>query len=105
MRQYGYHKATEFTKKQINVIYAKAKKGELKVEKWIANRFYDLADYYGYDDNRSVEDDERTILAILNNVFAGELETAQAQIDCYTKNTFNLLSRKGQQRVNRELVA
>lgn len=33
MRNYGANKATEFTKKQIGVIYRMAKNGELKVEK------------------------------------------------------------------------
>jgi hypothetical protein len=32
MKQYGYQKATEFSKGQISVIYGKAKRGELKVE-------------------------------------------------------------------------
>ena len=38
MRNYGANKATEFTKKQINVIFAKAKAGELKVESWIMKK-------------------------------------------------------------------
>lgn len=35
MKNYGAMKATEFTRKQIGVIYSKAKKGELKIEKWL----------------------------------------------------------------------
>ena len=69
MRNYGANKATEFTKKQIGVIYRMAKNGELKVEKWVISDFYDLADYYGYDDNGSVEASERKIKKILDAVF------------------------------------
>lgn len=32
MKRYGSNKTTEFTKKQISVIYSKAKSEELKVE-------------------------------------------------------------------------
>ncbi len=35
MIQYGANKATEFSKKQIGVIFGMAKRGELKVEKFI----------------------------------------------------------------------
>lgn len=31
MKEYGAFKATDFSKKQINVIFAKAKSGELKI--------------------------------------------------------------------------
>lgn len=69
MRNYGANKTTEFTKKQIGVIYRMAKNGELKVEKWVISDFYDLADYYGYDDNRNVEASEKKIKKILDAVF------------------------------------
>ena len=69
MKEYGANKATEFSKKQISVIYSKAKNGELKVEKWYMSRLYDLAEYYGYDYNRSVEFEERSILKIIESVF------------------------------------
>ena len=42
MKVYGTYFATEFTKKQINVIYGKAKNGELKVEKWFIRDLYEL---------------------------------------------------------------
>ena len=47
MKQKGPYKSTEFTRKQINVLYGKAKSGELKVEKWVMKEFYDLAEYRG----------------------------------------------------------
>lgn len=104
MKVYGAKKATEFTKKQIGVIYGMAKNGELKVEKWIISDLYNLADYYGYDDSRTVEDAERKILAILDAVFAKDIEKTQKLLDDYTEKTFNLLSRKNQQRADRTMM-
>lgn len=104
MKAYGANKATEFTKKQISVIYGKAKAGELKVEKWYMSRLYDLADYYGYDDNRSVEQEERGILELIENVFAGQLEKAQETINEAQERVFNLMSRKYQAKCNHEYI-
>lgn len=105
MKQYGARFATEFTKKQIGVIYRMAKTGELKVEQWIMNQLYNLADYYGYDDNRSVADEERKVLRILDKVFAGENTEAQELINEYTGWLFDHISTKRQAQVNRNLVA
>lgn len=105
MKAYGMNKATEFTKKQISVIYGMAKKAELKVEKWVISEMYDLADYYGYDDNCSVELAERQILNILNDVFAGNKADAQAKIDSYTEENFKLMNKKAQAKANRSFVA
>ena len=105
MKQYGARFATEFTKKQIGVIYRMAKAGELKVEQWIMNDLYNLADYYGYDDNRSVADTERKVLNILDKVFANETAGAQELIDRFTADRFDRISRKRQATVKREFVA
>lgn len=104
MKRYGANKATEFTKKQISVIYGKAKSGDLKVEKWYMSRLYDLADYYGYDDNKSVEESERNILEILKNIFAGKVETAQKLIDECTERTFYKLSARYQKSADRTYI-
>lgn len=104
MKTYGSNKATEFSKKQISVIYGKAKNGQLNIERWVISEFYDLADYYGYDDNRSVERAEADILAILDSVFAGAMDKAQELIDAYTSKNFELMSGKAQAKANRELV-
>ncbi len=105
MKQYGARKATEFTRKQIGVIYGKAKRQELKVEKWIMSEFYDLADYYGYDDNRTVEDREVDILRILEAVFAGDNVKAQELIDSFTEHVYDLTSNKKRATINRDMVA
>ena len=104
MKTYGANKATEFTKKQINVVFAKAKNEELKDEKWYIQHLYELADYYGYDYNRSVEDEERFIKEILDSVFANDIKKAQSLIDSQTEKIFNLLSRKNRENADRSLV-
>lgn len=105
MKAYGMNKATEFTKKQISVIYGMAKRSELKVEKWVIFEMYDLAEYYGYDSNGSVELSERTILNILNAVFDKDVERAQKLIDWYTEVNFERMTKKAQAKANRSLVA
>ena len=104
MKQYGAFKATEFTARQISAIYRKAKNGELNVEKWVINRFYELADYYNYDDNGSIAEEETKINEILASVFANDLITAQELINKYTKETFGLLSAKRQAKCDKSLV-
>ena len=104
MKTYGANKATEFTKKQINVVFAKAKNGELKVEKWYIQHLYELSDYYGYDYNRSVEYEERFIKEILDSVFGSDIEKAQNLINVQTEKIFNLLSRKNRESADRSFV-
>lgn len=104
MKQYGAMVATEFSKKQIGVIYRMAKNGELKVEKWIMSELYDLADYYGYDHNRSVAHDEGFILNILDDVFNNNLEGAQQRINQWTEICFSNASTKKQRTLDREMV-
>ena len=104
MKTYGFNKATEFTKKQIGVIYRLAKEGTLKVQKSEISNLYDLADYYGYDDNGSVAEDEKIVLLILEAVFDKDYERAQKLINQHTESTYNLLSRKNQQSWNSEIL-
>ena len=104
MKQYGMNKATEFSKKQISVIYMKAKNGELQVENFMIRKLYDLADYYGQDFNHSVENDEVFVKAILESVFANDLKTAQEKINEYTERSFNLLGLKAQKEADRTFL-
>lgn len=104
MKSYGYKKATEFSKKQINVVFGKAKAGELRVEKWVMKRLYELADYYGYDYNSSIEREERSILHMLNALFSGDLKEAQEEIDWYTKSVYSDYTEKYRQSFDRSLV-
>lgn len=104
MKQYGSNKATEFSKKQISVIYGKAKGGELKVEKWIMSELYNLADYYGTDSNKSVERAEAKIMSILNAVFSNDLEDAQDMINEYTENTYSNLGANFKKNIDRTFV-
>lgn len=105
MKQYGFNKSTEFTKKQVNVIFAKAKSGVLKVEKWFITELYTLADYYGYDDNGSVSASERQVLDILEAVFANDNETAQKLIDEVATDWYNHYSTKNQGKCDRTILA
>lgn len=93
-RDYLGCKTTEVSRKQINVLFAKAKCGELNIKKWIMNDFYNIADYKGYDDNGSIADDERSILRIIQEVFNGTIEKTQDLIDTYTEETYNRLGTK-----------
>ena len=67
--------------------------------------FYDLADFYNYDDNGNAERAENQIRCILDAVFAKDDEKAQKLIDNYTETLFNQLGSKAQKRANRSLVA
>lgn len=101
MKQYGMQKATDFTRKQIGVIFAKAKSGDLKVEKWFMSELYNLADYYGYDDNRSVECSESDVKKILEAVFSNAIEVAQNLINETETKWYNLYGRKTQAKCDR----
>ena len=106
MKTYGRGlKATQFTKKQVNVLYAKAKKGELKIEKFYIKNLYDLAEYYGYDSNNIVAEEEAGVLLILDSVFSGNLEEAQERIDSDTERLYNSLAYRYQKKADRSLIA
>ena len=98
-------KATNISRKQIGVIFGKAKRGELKVQRFVMSDFYDIADFYNYDDNGNVERAEAQIRRILDEVFAGNDQKAQELIDSYTETLFNQLGVKAQQKANKNLVA
>ena len=98
-------KATNISRKQIGVIFGKAKRGELKVQRFVMSDFYDIADFYNYDDNGNVERAEAQIRRILDEVFAGNDQKAQELIDSYTEALFNQLGINAQKKVNRTLVA
>lgn len=105
MKEYGANKSTEFSKKQISCIYGAAKRGELSVEKWIISDLYDLADYYGFDDNKSVERAEAKVLEILKAFFEKNMAETQNLINEYTESAFERLGIKAQNKVNRNIVA
>lgn len=103
MKQYGYFFKTEISKKQVNVIFAKAKRGELSVEKWFIGELYNLTDYYGYDSNRSVAAQEYDAKKILESVFANDMEKAQKLINETEVKWFSLMSRKNQAKCDRNV--
>ena len=97
-------KSTEFTTKQINVVYGCAKRGELKVEKWLMKELYNDAEYYGYDYNGTMESNERTVMQLLESVFSKNYEKAQQCINELTAD-FELYGKKFRQQADRTLVA
>ena len=105
MKQYGANFSTEFTKKQINVVYGKAKSGVLNVEKWFIEKLYNAADFYGYDDNRSMAAFEVKVKAILDLLFSGNMEECQKAIDEATESEYNTYSERYRAKFNRNMVA
>lgn len=105
MKQYGMNQATEFSTKQIGVVYRAAKNQDLRIEKWYINRMYDLADFYGIDENGSVASEEGTIKRILEAVFAKDYTKAQALIDDEQDHIFNLFTAKKQKAIDRSKMA
>ncbi len=101
MKQYGMNKATEFTSKQISVIYGKAKRGELKVEKWFIKDLYDLAEYYGCDYNGSVAYKESKVIRILESIFSNDNEKAQTLIDEMSEDLYASYGKKYQAQCDR----
>lgn len=96
-------KSTEITRKQVGVLYYKAKNGELVVEKWFINELYNLADYYGYDSNRNAERSERQVKDILEAMFAGDLVKAQELIEYTANDWFESYGRKTQAKCDRSV--
>lgn len=81
MKNYGMKKATEFSKKQIGVIYRAYKEGSLKMKDETVKAFYNLADFYGFDDNGSVARDESIIKKTIESVISGDIKSAQKNIE------------------------
>ena len=81
MKNYGAMKATEFTKKQVNVIFACNKQGKIKVSDKAIKKLYNLADFYNYDDNGNVEILESFVLIAIENLFDNDYESAQESLD------------------------
>lgn len=103
MKQYGFYKTTEFGKKDIGLIYKKAKNGVLRVEKWFISALYDLAEFYGTDSNRNVEDRETKVLKIITAVQNDKDEEAQKRIIAMANNMFESYGRKKQQKCDRTI--
>lgn len=104
MKQYGPNKATEFSKKSLSPLYRAAKAGDLKVEKWFVSELYNLADYYGYDYNGLVADEERDVKKILERVFANDWAKAQELINSATEYWFSRFSPKAQKSFDRSFI-
>ena len=96
--------SSSISKKQVNVIFAKAKAGELKIERWVMRDFYSIVNFDGIDWNGSTARLSDDVSRILDNIFEGNIEKAQSRIDFYTKSTFDGYTDKGKATLQRELV-
>lgn len=73
------------TRKQANAIFACAKAGKIKLERWQMSSIYNLADISGddctIDWNGSINKEIEIVRDILACVFAGDYQKAQAKIN------------------------
>ena len=104
MKQYGQNKATEFTKKQIGVVYHAAKNGDLSIEKWVMSYMYDLADFYGVDWNGSVAKEEQAVLQILSDVFEKNFSGAQEKINNFSQAVLDCFTEKKRRSLDHRMV-
>ena len=74
------------TRKQIDVIFSKAKAGELNVEKWMMNTLYSLSEMKDLPYITYVE-----IKHILDDIFSGNISNAQRLIDEMTEEEYKKL--------------
>ena len=73
----------KITRKQIDVIFSKAKAGELNVEKWMMKTLYGLSDMKDLPYTTYVE-----IKHILDDVFSGNISNAQRLINEMTEEEY-----------------
>lgn len=74
------------TRKQIDVIFSKAKAGELNVEKWMMKTLYQVTEIGSLPYTTYVE-----IKHILDDIFSGNISNAQRLIDEMTEEEYKKL--------------
>lgn len=93
------------SRKQVNVIYVAAKKGEIRLERWMASEMYKLADETEQiiDWNGSASKLMDSCRQILDAVFAKDFDKAQSIID----RTFDisLYGKKAVEKMDRTVIA
>lgn len=96
---------SRLTRKQVNVVYANAKKGNIRVEKWMISQMYELADETEQiiDWNGSIGSKLDKCRMILDAIFANDYEKAQRIIDWAFD--INLYGRKTVERIDRTVIA
>ena len=74
------------TRKQIDVVFSKAKAGELNVEKWMMNSLYRMTEMGSLPYTTYVE-----IKHILDDIFSGNISNAQRLINEMTEEEYKKL--------------
>ena len=92
------------TKKQVNVIFAAAKREELKIERWVISEFYDVASYSGYDDNGAAEKESDEISSIVEDIFNKDIESAQNRINMFATSYMNKMIPSKKETLNHNLI-
>lgn len=92
-------KSSNIKKSDLAPLYKKAKAGDVQVEKWFMSKMYDLAGFYGYDDNCTMQRFENRIERILSA--KDELQTV---INEMTELTLQEYTLKYQSKFDRSFV-
>lgn len=83
---------TKWTRKQAGVIYRAHKAGELAVSAETISRMYDLVnDGSGIDFNGELNREIQAFKTIVDHIFEGELDKAQAMVDRIEGNETNAI--------------
>lgn len=70
----------QLTRKQAGVIFGASKRGEIKISKNFIAKMYEVADFYGYDDNGTKQLLNDGFKAIVDTFFNDRANT-QTEID------------------------
>lgn len=79
---------TKLTRKQVNVIFANYKKGNLKIDRELISKLYDNADLSGWQAQERMNQSSFWFNAIFNAIeaiFNNDFETAQKNLNLATE--------------------
>ena len=86
MRRYGANKKAEVNSK---LIYKAAKEGNITIPLWYYLEAKSTGDYYGYDDNRSIERAEARFRMVTDAIEAEDYEEAQNIIEAQENSLYS----------------
>lgn len=98
-------RASYVTRKQINVIFSNAKRGNLKVEKGFMAHLYNMTEANVWKSENSRTEDFNTVRVILDAIFGSDMEKAQELIEKAEAKNFDELGNKAKASYDRAFVA